>query len=139
MGFVLEARFCVGIEAECSREKLECYGAFEAGVLGFVDDTHAAFAELLNDLIVGYCLADHETPTRACMIPAARGANFASVRYGRGGRESIVARSEGLYVVKPFRPLLALGQWMRVFGKKISLTDDHDEFVKGLAPGVDVL
>ena len=33
----------------------------EGTVLGFVDHTHPAFAEFLEDLVVGYGLADHVT------------------------------------------------------------------------------
>jgi hypothetical protein len=71
------------------------------------------------------------------MIPSARGANSTSVTYGRGGVESIVTKSEGLAVLNPFRPFP--GQWMRVRGEMSSLVNDHDEFVKSLAPRVNVL
>ena len=37
---------------QMSREKLQRYRTIELGVLGLVDDTHAAFAEHLNDLVV---------------------------------------------------------------------------------------
>ncbi len=41
------------------REKLEGHGALEFGVLGPANDTHPAFAEFLEDFVVGYCGADH--------------------------------------------------------------------------------
>src|SRR6267143_644767 len=41
------------------REKLQRHGAFEPQILGFVHNAHAALAELLKNLIVRYCLADH--------------------------------------------------------------------------------
>ena len=34
------------------------------GVLGLIDDTHAAFAKLLNDSVVGYGLANHSRALR---------------------------------------------------------------------------
>ena len=41
------------------REELQGDGALEASVFGFVDNPHAAFAKLLEDLVVGNSLADH--------------------------------------------------------------------------------
>ena len=41
------------------REKLEGYTALECGVLGPIDGTHPAFAEFLEDLVLGDGLADH--------------------------------------------------------------------------------
>ena len=41
-----------------SGQELERYKAAELGVLGLVDHTHAA-AKLLQDAVVGDCLADH--------------------------------------------------------------------------------
>ena len=38
---------------------LKSYGALELGILGFVNDAHAAFAELFEDFIMGYSLTDH--------------------------------------------------------------------------------
>jgi hypothetical protein len=64
-------------------EEFECDGALEAGVFGFVDDTHTAFAELVEDLVVRDSLADHGKPTRTCMIPTARGTNGMAVKYDR--------------------------------------------------------
>jgi len=60
----------VGIKA--MREKPERYGVCELGILGLVDDPHAAFAKLFEDsAVVENNVADHGEPTRACMIPAA--------------------------------------------------------------------
>ncbi len=42
-----------------SGEELEGDDAFEPGVLGFVDDTHAAFPEFFEDLVVADVEADH--------------------------------------------------------------------------------
>ena len=49
--FVDEPFLCVGIGALARRE-LQGDGAFERGAFGFVDDTHAAFAELYEYLVV---------------------------------------------------------------------------------------
>ena len=47
-----ESLFCFGISSEEGREEFQCNGPFETGVFSFVDDTHTAFAELFEDLIV---------------------------------------------------------------------------------------
>jgi hypothetical protein len=44
-------------------EEFQGYGAGESQILGFVDDPHAAFTELLEDLIVRNDLADHGNVT----------------------------------------------------------------------------
>src|SRR5690348_16538769 len=41
------------------RQELEGNKATQAGVLGFVDHTHAAAAKLFDDVVVGDFLADH--------------------------------------------------------------------------------
>jgi len=75
LGFMDESLLGFGIASEVRREELEGDHAVEFGVLGFVDDAHAAFAELLEDLVVGNGLANqrnlhgrvrflrHEQPT----------------------------------------------------------------------------
>ena len=40
-------------------QELQCDDTAQTGVLGLVDHAHAAFAELLDDLVVGDGLADH--------------------------------------------------------------------------------
>ena len=42
-----------------SRQKLQCDGALEFGVLGLVDHTHPSFANLLGDAVMRNGLADH--------------------------------------------------------------------------------
>ena len=39
-------------------QELQRNGPFELGVLGFINDAHAAFAELFEDFVVGYGFAD---------------------------------------------------------------------------------
>ena len=46
------------------RQELESNRAFKLGVLGLVDDTHAALADLGGDAVVGDRLADHAGPVR---------------------------------------------------------------------------
>ncbi len=48
-----------GITGRVRGQELEGHRPFQPGVLGLVDDTHAAFAELLGDPVVGDGLADH--------------------------------------------------------------------------------
>ena len=70
----LEALEGPGLAGEALGQELQGHGAAEAGVLGLVDDTHAAAAELLDDPVVGDRLADHvasaHVPTR---VSVARG------------------------------------------------------------------
>ena len=64
-GFALEALADFLVGDEMSRKKLQGDGTVELRVLGFVDDTHAAFTELLGDLVVRDGLADQDTPILA--------------------------------------------------------------------------
>ena len=64
-GFALEALADFLVGDEMSRKKLQDDGTVELRVLGFVDDTHAAFTELLGDLAVRDGLADQDTPLLA--------------------------------------------------------------------------
>ena len=41
------------------REEFQSDGAFELGIFGLVDDTHAPFPELLEDLVMRDGLTDH--------------------------------------------------------------------------------
>ena len=43
-------------------EELEGDGAFELRIFGLIDDTHPTFPELLENLVMGYGLADHGLP-----------------------------------------------------------------------------
>ena len=47
-------------------KKFESDAAAELGVLGFVDDAHAAAAELAEDSVMGDGLVDHEQSARGC-------------------------------------------------------------------------
>jgi hypothetical protein len=49
----------VGVPRQFGWQKLEGHGALELGVLGLVDHAHPALAEFLEDLVVGYGLANH--------------------------------------------------------------------------------
>ncbi len=53
LGLVDEPLYRCWITSEVRREKLECDDAVEFGVLGFVDNAHAASAEFFEDLVVG--------------------------------------------------------------------------------------
>src|SRR5271169_3198692 len=59
--FALKAGECLLIPGNVLRQELEGDKAMEAGVLGFVDDAHAAGAEFLEDAVVRDGLADHGT------------------------------------------------------------------------------
>ena len=43
-----------------AREELQRDSSTELGVLGFIDDTRAAFAELLGDSVMQYGPTDHD-------------------------------------------------------------------------------
>jgi hypothetical protein len=55
----LKSLQCLGVLGDFTRQELERHKAVEACVLGFVDHTHPAAAELFDDVIVGDYLADH--------------------------------------------------------------------------------
>src|ERR1700744_5033989 len=59
LGFAAETLDCDGVVRGTGREKFKSDGGLEGGVFGFVDDTHAAAPELLEDAIVRNCLAEH--------------------------------------------------------------------------------
>jgi hypothetical protein len=52
-GFATEALEGLGIARQVIRQKLERHGTAELEVLGFVDDAHAAAAELRQDAVTG--------------------------------------------------------------------------------------
>ena len=58
-GLALESFSDAVIRNEMSRQELEGDQAFELGVFGPINDTHAAFAELVGDAVVRDGLADH--------------------------------------------------------------------------------
>jgi len=57
---VSEASLRLIVPCEVRRKELQCNGPLEAGILGLIHDTHAAFAELLEDLVVGNGGTDEE-------------------------------------------------------------------------------
>ena len=58
-GFALKTLERLSVGSESVGEEFERDAAAEAGVLGFVDDAHAATAEFAEDAIVRDGLADH--------------------------------------------------------------------------------
>ena len=62
LGLTAEASQRLAVRCELLRQKLEDGAATELGVLGQVDGALVAFAELLEDLVAGYGLADHSLP-----------------------------------------------------------------------------
>ncbi len=58
-GLALETLAGLVIAQKVRREEFQRDGAVELGVLGLIDDTHPAFAELGGDLVVRNGLADH--------------------------------------------------------------------------------
>ena len=54
-----EASFVFLVSKKMVGQELESYYALEFGVLGFVDDTHAAFAEFFENTIMRYSLPNH--------------------------------------------------------------------------------
>ena len=59
LGFTLEALQCLGVSGHFVGQELQRNETAEVGVLGLVDHTHAAAAELLDDAVVRDGLADH--------------------------------------------------------------------------------
>ena len=57
--FALQAFGGQMIESQLGGEKFQRYTASQARVLGLVDDSHAAVAELVQYLVVRNCLASH--------------------------------------------------------------------------------
>ncbi len=53
---------CLRVPAELLRQELQRHAAAELQILGFVDDTHAAAAELPEDTVVRDRLADQDGP-----------------------------------------------------------------------------
>jgi len=59
LGLTLESLQGLPVLREFFRQELQGDGALELGVLGLIDHTHAPAAQLLQDAIVGYALANH--------------------------------------------------------------------------------
>jgi hypothetical protein len=59
LGFTLEAAKGLRVFGDLVRKELESHEAAEFHVLGFVNDAHPAAAQLLDDAVVRYGLADH--------------------------------------------------------------------------------
>ena len=62
LGFPLETLAAFFVAQQVRSEEFEGDGAVESGVLGLIDDSHAAFTKLLGDLVVRDGLADHAGP-----------------------------------------------------------------------------
>ena len=77
--FLKEASLRVGVAHELRREELERHEAAKPEVLGLVDHTHAAGADLGDDAIVGDCLADHQGVTRPECYTCAGGVALSSI------------------------------------------------------------
>ena len=58
LGFSGEAGQAFLVGSKGFRKPLESHITVELGIGGSIDDTHAAFADLLRDLVVGDALAD---------------------------------------------------------------------------------
>src|SRR3990172_581902 len=56
--FALEALAELGILGEVRRENFDSDVALQAGLVGFVDARHAAFAQKLKDFVLAECAAD---------------------------------------------------------------------------------
>ena len=60
LGLAQKPRPLILVLEGLTREELQGYGAFELRVLGLVNDTHAAPAELGEDLVMADRVADHD-------------------------------------------------------------------------------
>jgi len=71
LGLLDESPFPLGIGDFLRRQHLDGDESIEMRVTGLVDDTHAAFAELLEDAVVRDLLADHNItlPRWGCSGP----------------------------------------------------------------------
>ena len=59
LSFVDEALLRLWIVSQFRWKEFKCNGAFETGVFGAVNHSHASFTEFFQNLVVRYCLADH--------------------------------------------------------------------------------
>ncbi len=69
LGFPNEALTGVVVAGQLRGKKLEGHEAVELGVLGFVDDPHAAPAELLEHAIVGDRSPFHDATPQSNVLP----------------------------------------------------------------------
>ena len=61
LGFTQETFLLLAVPHQIRGKKFQRDGALEFGILGFVDDAHAAFAKFIYDLVVGNGFANHES------------------------------------------------------------------------------
>jgi len=59
LGFALKAGECLRVTGDVFWEKLESNESMKPCVLSFVDDTHPAASQLLDDAVVRDGLTDH--------------------------------------------------------------------------------
>jgi hypothetical protein len=78
-------------------EELEGDGAGELEVLGFVDYTHAAFAELLKDLVVGDSLIYHGASGRLLGERRSAGEKHSEFAAPRGATKGIALPIMGTF------------------------------------------
>ena len=67
-GLCAEAFEDFGLAGQFGLQHLDGDFAFEHGVEATVDRTHAAFADLLDDLIIADNLADHYSPPHVLLL-----------------------------------------------------------------------
>lgn len=72
-GFLLEARKALGIGGKLCREHLDGDFSAQAGVLGKVNFTHTAGAELLENLVGSQRISDHDPPPSPRRVVRQRG------------------------------------------------------------------
>ena len=65
LGLLDEAGLALRVGDLLGRQHLDGHEAVQVGVAGFIDDAHAAFAELLGDLVVQDGAADHADACRS--------------------------------------------------------------------------
>jgi hypothetical protein len=98
LGFLDEPARAFRVRGQIGAQDLEGDEALEASVLGLVDHTHPAGAELRQDLVVTQDLSDHRVIGRRQYTgshPLSWGGGR-SVDRGRGGRGCAEARVVGL-------------------------------------------
>src|SRR6185312_3077706 len=103
VGFLLEACDTIRFADEIAREKLQCYNPLQPPVARLVDNAHAAFAELVEDLVMGDDFADHfrrpapelcrRRPLTASGFGAEPDSAFAAARRAAPGSSAAPARN----------------------------------------------
>ena len=66
LGFLNEALAFIIANVEAVRQELQSHETIEFGIFGFVDHSHAAFAELFDDFVLGNRFANHCTVLNIC-------------------------------------------------------------------------